>query len=35
MVASLRAGRLRCSFHLSITVADVDRPLYPLTARVR
>jgi cysteine sulfinate desulfinase/cysteine desulfurase-like protein len=36
-VARSRAafGRLRCSFHLSTTMADVDRAIDLLTARVR
>ncbi|HEX2315468.1 MAG TPA: aminotransferase class V-fold PLP-dependent enzyme [Thermomonospora sp.] len=31
VVAAVRAGRLRCSFHLSTTAADVDRALDALT----
>jgi selenocysteine lyase/cysteine desulfurase len=35
VIASLRAGRLRCSFHLSTTEADVDRALEHLTPILR
>ncbi|MGI8334609.1 aminotransferase class V-fold PLP-dependent enzyme [Actinomadura scrupuli] len=34
VVAALRAGRLRCAFHLSTTEADVDRALEALAGRV-
>ncbi|GAA4144035.1 aminotransferase class V-fold PLP-dependent enzyme [Actinomadura keratinilytica] len=34
VVASVRAGRLRCSFHLYTTEADVDRALELLAGRV-
>jgi len=35
VITSVRAGRLRCSFHLSTTVDDVDRAVEVLTRRLR
>ncbi|REF00888.1 aminotransferase class V-fold PLP-dependent enzyme [Thermomonospora umbrina] len=34
VIAAVRAGRLRCAFHLSTTTADVDRALDALTPRL-
>ncbi|TDD64304.1 aminotransferase class V-fold PLP-dependent enzyme [Actinomadura rubrisoli] len=34
VIATVRAGRLRCSFHLSTTEADVDRAVDLLSSRV-